>query len=127
MPLFARSFIEPEETNRFPNGQEAVISVAEHPVGLATFEPGWRWSNDIRPLVGTESCQVHHKAYIVSGRLHAEMMDGSSIDARPGDVCEIPPGHDGWVVGDEPCVMLDWGERVREYAKPAGEMAGGSR
>jgi mannose-6-phosphate isomerase-like protein (cupin superfamily) len=127
MPLFARSFTEPEEANRFPNGQEAVISVAGHPVGLATFEPGWRWSNDIRPLVGTDSCQVHHKAYIVSGHLHAEMTDGSSIDAGPGDVFEIPPGHDGWVVGDEPCVMLDWGERVRAYAKPAGEMAGGSR
>jgi hypothetical protein len=127
MPLFAKSFTDPEETNRFPNGREAVISVAGRAIGLATLEPGWRWSNDVRPIAGTGSCQIHHKAYMVSGRLHAEMTDGSSIDAVPGDVFEIPPGHDGWVVGDEPCVMLDWGERVREYAKPTAEPAGGSR
>jgi mannose-6-phosphate isomerase-like protein (cupin superfamily) len=127
MPLFARSFSDPEETKRFPNGQEALISVAGHPVGLATFQPGWRWSNDIRPLVGTESCQTHHKGYIVSGRLHVELPDGSAIDIGPGDAFEIPPGHDGWVVGDEPCLMVDWGERVRDYAKPASETAGSAR
>ena len=127
MPLFAKAFAEPEETKVFPNGQEAVITVSGKPIGLATFQPGWRWSNDVRPIAGTELCQAHHKGYLVSGRLHAEMPDGSSIDAGPGDVFEIPPGHDGWVVGDEPCVMLDWGERVREYAKPADETVGAIR
>ena len=120
MAFFARSFGEPEETNSFPNGHEDVISVAGRAIGLATFEPGWRWSNDIRPLVGTDLCRVHHQGYVVSGRLHVETPDGRAIDIGPGDAFEIPPGHDGWVVGDEPCVMLDWGERVREYAKPAG-------
>ena len=127
MPLFARSFWEPEEINRFPNGEEALITVAGRPVGLVTFRPGWRWSNDLRPLVGTDSCQVHHQGYVVSGRLHVETADGSSIEVGPGDAFEIPPGHDGWVVGDEPCLMLDWGERVSEYARPASETAGAAR
>ena len=120
MGFFARTFAEPEEITRFPNGEEALVSVAGRPVALTSFRPGWRWSNDVRPIVGTGSCQVHHQGYAVSGRLHVETTDGRAIDIGPGDAFEIPPGHDGWVVGDEPCVMLDWGERVREYAKPAG-------
>ncbi len=127
MPLFAKAFAESDETKDFPNGHEAIVTMAGKPIGLTTFRPGWRWSNDIRPIVGTELCQSHHKGYVLAGRLHAETPEGSSIDLGPGDVFEIPPGHDGWVVGDEPCVMLDWGERVREYSEPANESAGAVR
>jgi hypothetical protein len=122
MGVIARSFEQAEDTTRFPNGHEHVVEVSGTPVGLATFQPGWRWSNDVRPLVGTESCPFHHVGYILSGVLHVEPNDGPALDIRGGDVYEIAPGHDAWVAGDEACVILDWGGKVREYAQP-GEQA----
>ncbi|MDP9222473.1 MAG: cupin domain-containing protein [Actinomycetota bacterium] len=95
------------------------------PVGIATFRPGWRWSNDIRPLTGTDRCEVFHVGYALSGRLHVELADGSTLDIEPGDAFEIHPGHDAWVVGDEPCVILDWGGKACEYARPTAKAAGG--
>ena len=71
------------------------------------FEPGWRWSEHIKPLVGTESCQTHHLGYLISGRIGARMEDGTEMEFGPGDVYEIPPGHDGWVIGDEPTVGFE--------------------
>jgi hypothetical protein len=127
MGLVVKSFASPEQTNTFPNGDERVLELAGKPVGLATFEPGWRWSNDIRPLVGTDTCQAHHIGYVVAGRLHVETPDGDAIDLGPGDVFDLPPGHDGWVVGDEPVLMLDWGEKIRDYARRADETAGAAR
>jgi hypothetical protein len=123
----ARSFEETAEVNEFPNGHQRVVQVRGMPVGLATFQPGWRWSNDLRPMMGTDRCPVLHVGYALSGRLHVELEDGSTLDVAQGDVCEIPPGHDAWVVGDEPFVLLDWGGRVREYAQPAAGSAGGAR
>jgi mannose-6-phosphate isomerase-like protein (cupin superfamily) len=120
---FARSFERPEDTTRFANGEERLVHVLGVKVGLATFEPGWRWSNDVRPLFGTNSCPVHHAGYVLSGRLHVEMDDGSTLDLTGGDACEIPSGHDAWVVGDEPCVMLDWGGKVRDEAAAAATRA----
>ena len=88
-------------------------------VGRAKLEPGWRWSNDVKPIAGTTSCQVHHKGYVVSGRLHVVMDDGTEADLGPGDAHEVPPGHDAWVVGDEPYVGVDFSEEIAGYAKPA--------
>ena len=88
-------------------------------VGRAVFEPGWRWSNDVKPLVGTTSCQVAHTGYVLSGHMHVVMDDGSEGDAGPGDALVISPGHDAWIVGDEACVMLDWSGSA-DYAKPHG-------
>ena len=78
-------------------------------VGRATFEPGWRWSEHIKPAAGTELCEVTHTGYVVSGRQVVRTADGTEIELQPGDAFVIAPGHDAWVVGDEPCVTVDFG------------------
>jgi uncharacterized cupin superfamily protein len=127
MQGMVRSFEETAEVTEFPNGRERIVPAGGVPVGLATFHPGWRWSNDVRPLMGTERCPIRHVGYVLSGRLHVEVHDGSTLDIAAGDVCEIPAGHDAWVVGDESFVFLDWGGKVRELARPAEQSAGGVR
>jgi hypothetical protein len=127
MQAFARNFEQPDETTRFPNGYEQVVKVRGTPVGLATFQPGWRWSNDVRPLMGTDSCPLLHVGYVLSGRLHVRMNDGSTLDLEPGQLCVIPPGHDAWVVGDDPCRLLDWGGKVPDHAPPVQQTIGGTR
>ena len=127
MEAFTRAFEEPDDTTRFPNGFEHVVNVRGTPVGLTTFQPGWRWSNDVRPLMGTDSCPLLHVGYVLSGRLHVRMNDGSTLDLEAGELCVIPSGHDAWVVGDDPCRLLDWGGKVREYARPVDQTAGGTR
>jgi hypothetical protein len=93
-----------------------VLKIGGQTIGRGTFEPGWRWSNDVKPLAGTDSCQVSHLAYVVSGRMGIRMDDGSEVKIGPGDVFACPPGHDAWVVGDQSCVSVDFGE-FGEYAK----------
>ena len=78
-------------------------------VALLTLQPGWRWSEHVKPAVGTELCQAPHFQYVISGRIGARMADGTEFEAGPGDVNVLPPGHDGWVIGDEPVVAIDWG------------------
>ncbi|MEP7378329.1 MAG: adenylate/guanylate cyclase domain-containing protein [Chloroflexota bacterium] len=106
--LQKRNLGAPDELRSVGRGQLAIVEVGDAVVGQITFEPGWRWSVDVRPIVGTGLCEVHHVGYIISGSLHTEMRDGSMLDVEAGDVYELPPGHDSWVVGDEPCVSLDW-------------------
>jgi hypothetical protein len=113
LPMSVR-LMQLADTTRFPNGFEHVVKVRGTPVGLTTFQPGWRWSNDVRPLMGTDSCPLLHTGFVLSGRLYVRMNDGSALDLAPGEVFEIPPGHDAWVVGDDPCRLLDWGGKVRE-------------
>jgi len=91
-------------------------------VGRTNYAPGWRWSKDVKPIVGTEWCEVHHLGYTIGGRLHTEMADGSMIEIGPGDAFEIPPIHDAWVVGAEPWVSIDWSGR-RFYGKSAEALA----
>ena len=122
-----RSFERPDDMTSFPNGSERIVDLDGIPVGLATFEPGWRWSNDLRPIVGTDRCPFVHRGYVVSGQLHVELADGSAIDVGPGQLFGIEPGHDAWVVGDEPCTILDWGGKAREYAQPVDPAIGGAR
>lgn len=109
---------DPDERRRFPHGELTVVEVAGVTVGRAVFQPGWRWSDHVRPLAGTDSCQVAHVGYLLSGRMCVRMDDGREATAAAGDVVVIPPGHDGWVVGDEPCVMLDWSGGA-DYARSA--------
>ena len=89
-----------------------------------TYEPGWRWSVDVKPMAGTDSCQFHHFGVTLSGRLRVQMRDGTELEIGAGDVFEIPPGHDAWVVGDEPWVSVDF-EAMRAYGRAAP--AGGRR
>jgi hypothetical protein len=99
------------QVTRFPNGEERVVTVHGAAVGLATFEPGWRWTNDVRPIVGRDRCPRLHVGYMLSGRLHVEYPDGSTMDCEAGELVEIPPDHDAWVVGSEAVLLLDWAAR----------------
>jgi hypothetical protein len=103
-----RSFQTPDETREFPNGRAEIVNTADGEVGRLVLEPGWRWSNDVKPIANTASCEAPHFQYHVSGRLAIRMDDGSEFVAGPGDVTSLPSGHDAWVVGDEPVVVVDW-------------------
>ena len=107
----------PDETRPFADrGHADVLNVAGGTVLYGTFEPGWRWSEHVKPIAGTDSCQAPHTGYVLSGRMHIRMDDGSEAEVGPGDACVIPPGHDAWIVGDEACVMLDF-SGMSDYAK----------
>ncbi len=113
-----KSMNKPEETRNFPKGKVELVKLEGVTFGLATFEPGWKWSECIKPIVKTESCQASHTAYQISGRLHVVMDDGTELEFGPGDVGVVPPGHDAWVVGNEPVIALDITGMV-DYAKKA--------
>jgi hypothetical protein len=114
--ITAGSFDQPDETRTPPNTRIEVVRLGSHTAARITFQPGWRWSQDVKPVVGTESCQVRHVGMITSGRLHVVHEDGSEADAVPGAVYVIEPGHDAWVVGDEPVVGFEF-ESAEAYAK----------
>jgi hypothetical protein len=102
------SFTEPAEVRRFPKGRAEIVKVGGAEVGRLVFEPGWRWSEDVRPIAGTELCEAPHMQVHLSGRLAIRMADGTEFVAGPGDVTSLPCGHDAWVVGDETVVVVDW-------------------
>ena len=102
-----KSFGAPDETRQFPRGKAEILSIGESQIGRMTFEPGWRWSNDVKPIAGTDSCEAPHFQYHVSGQLAIRMDDGTEIIAQPGDITSLPSGHDAWVGGDEPAVVVD--------------------
>ncbi|HET7122264.1 MAG TPA: cupin domain-containing protein [Solirubrobacterales bacterium] len=117
MAIEVKSFGSPDETRQFEgNGNAKVVELAGHTVGLGTFEAGWKWSDNVKPIAGTDSCQVSHLGYVLSGRMRVSMDDGEEIEISAGDVVAIPPGHDAEVVGSEDCVMVDFGE-IGDYAK----------
>jgi len=100
----------PDEVRAFAgHGHADVVNVGGHPVIYGTFEPGWRWSEHLKPVAQTDSCQATHLLYCISGRMHVQMNDGTEAELGPGDVAAIEPGHDAWVVGDEPCIAVDFG------------------
>ena len=112
-----KSFDSPDETRPFEGkGRADVAVVAGHAVARGTFEPGWKWSTNLKPIAQTDSCEVSHLGYCVSGRMVIHMDSGSEREIGPGEVAAIPPGHDAEVVGDEACVWIDFGE-ISEYAK----------
>jgi class 3 adenylate cyclase len=116
MRLQRQRFSEPIDVRTFPRGRIDDVELDDTVVGRMTYEPGWRWSVDIKPIVGTDTCQYHHLGVTLSGRLRAQMPDGTELEIGPGDLFEIPPGHDAWVVGDEPWVSVDF-EAMRTYGK----------
>lgn len=103
-----KSFEKPDETRTFERGRVDLIHIGDGDVGRLTLEPGWRWSDHVRPIAGTEWCEAPHFQYHVAGTLRIQMSDGTQFDATPGDVTALPQGHDAWVVGDEPVVVVDW-------------------
>jgi hypothetical protein len=112
-----KSFAEPDEVREFPNGRVEILEIGNGQVGRIIAGPGWRWSNDVKPIAGTDSCEAPHFQYHVSGRLAIRMDDGTELIAGPGDITSLPSGHDAWVVGDEPVVVIDW-YGASSYAKP---------
>jgi hypothetical protein len=112
----ARDFSQPDEVRKPEKTTVELVRLGGGEIGRYTFQPGWRWSDCIKPVVGTERCQVEHIGYIVSGTLRVEHEDGSSGDATAGMVYRIAPGHDGWVVGNDPVVAVEF-QGAATYAK----------
>ena len=103
-----KTFEKPDEVRPFPHGHADIMQIGQGTVGRLVLEPGWRWSNDVKPIAGTASCEAPHFQYHLSGRIAIRMDDGTEFIAGPGDVTSLPSGHDAWVVGDEPVVVIDW-------------------
>jgi quercetin dioxygenase-like cupin family protein len=114
MSSFAVGFEDAGKRTEFPHGAERAVDVYGKPVTLVTFEPGWRWSNDLKPIVGTQHCPLLHTGYMLAGRLHVEPPDGPWFEISPGELFVIEPGHDAWVVGEDQVTFLDWGGKARE-------------
>jgi len=103
-----QSLDSPKTTKMPPHGRIELVDVGDATIGRTRFEPGWKWSTDVKPQAGTGSCQLLHRIYMVSGRLHIRMEDGQEMDLGPGEAAYIPPGHDAWVVGDEAVVNISF-------------------
>jgi hypothetical protein len=103
-----RSFDTLDEVREFPHGRAEILNVGGAEVGRLVFQPGWRWSADVKPIAGTDSCLAPHFQYHLTGRLAIRMDDGTEFVAGPGDITSLPSGHDAWVVGDEDVVTVDW-------------------
>jgi hypothetical protein len=108
----------PDETRPIEKGTVEVVRLDGGAVMRTIFQPGWRWSECVKPVAGTDSCQTHHLGYCISGRMHVVMDSGEEMDVVAGDAIEIPPGHDAWVVGDEPYVGVDV-TGAENYARPS--------
>jgi quercetin dioxygenase-like cupin family protein len=114
--LEVKNLRTPDETRPFADkGRAEVVNVGGTTILRGTFEPGWRWSEHVKPIAGTVSCQAGHTGYVVSGRMHLRMDDGTEREIGPGDAVRIEPGHDAWIVGDEACVFIDF--TAPDYAK----------
>lgn len=113
-----KSLDKPDETRKFAgHGWADVVQLGSKTILRGHFQPGWRWSNDVKPIAKTDLCEVSHLGYCLEGRMHLKMKDGTEYEIGPGDAVAIPPGHDADVIGDQTVVLLDFGE-VEEYAKP---------
>ncbi len=112
----AKDFAAPDEVRTFEKGRAEILNMGGGAVGRLVLEPGWRWSEHVKPIAGTELCEAPHFQYHVAGTLHVVMADGTELDATPGQVTALPPGHDAWVVGEEPVVVVDW-SGASSYAK----------
>ncbi len=107
MGFSKKSMNKPDEKRSFGKGTLKVTKVGDHTFGLGTFRPGWKWSNDVKPIVKTDSCQVHHVGYVLSGKMQGVTDDGQKWSVKAGDIMDLAPGHDAWVVGKENVVILD--------------------
>ena len=106
----------PDETRSFEKGKVELVNFENVTIGRAVFEPGWSWDKCVKPIVKTNSCEAPHTSVIISGRMKVRMDDGTEAEGGPGDIAVIPPGHNAWVIGNEPCVMLDF-TGAKDYAK----------
>ena len=103
-----KTFAEPDETRTFERGQVDLVDIAGTQIGRLTLQPGWRWSEHVKPIAGTDLCLAPHFQYQVQGTLRIRMGDGTELETHAGNVTAVPEGHDAWVVGDQPVVLVDW-------------------
>ena len=111
-----KDFKSPDEVRTFEKGKLELVRIGDGVVGRLTLEPGWRWSEHVKPIAGTALCEAPHFQYHAAGRLHIVMADGTEFDAEPGMVTKLPSGHDAWVLGDQDVVLIDWAG-LGNYAK----------
>ena len=116
MTIEKKNIGSPIETRTFEHGKFEVVKLGRFTVGKATFQPGWKWSKSVKPIVKTESCQANHNFYMISGKMKVILNDGTEAEFGPGDVGFVPAGHDAWVVGNETVVYLDF-SAAETYAK----------
>ena len=122
--LEIKSLNVPDEVRAFDKGKVELVTIGGATIGRAVFQPGWRWSTSVKPLAKTKSCEAPHFQYHVSGTLKVVMDDGTERECKAGDVSSLPPGHDAWVIGNEPAVVVDFQGMV-DYARqsPGGRAA----
>jgi len=113
-----KSLEQPDATRRFPHGTGTFVEVGPLAIGRAVLDPGWRWSTDLKSEVGTEFCEFHHLHVLIAGRMGFQMAEGESYEFSPGDVMDIPPGHDAWVIGNEVVILLDISGNVSDFGLP---------
>jgi class 3 adenylate cyclase len=106
--VHVRSFSNPDDVIELESVRSEIVSLGGIAVAHTSHQPGWRWSTHVRPVVGTETCQTRHVGYVLKGTLHVALDDGTEFDMSAGDVVDIKPGHDSWVVGEEPAVTIEW-------------------
>jgi class 3 adenylate cyclase len=111
------SFRRPDEIRTLDHGRIELVNLGEESVGRQVLEPGWRWSEHVKPIVGTPYCEFHHFGLVIAGRLHVEMADGTVMEVAPDSVYEIPPGHDAWVIGEEAWIGVNW-SGIRSFGAP---------
>jgi uncharacterized cupin superfamily protein len=115
--LQTKSLDSPDETRSFEKGKMQIAHIDEVTAGRVTLEPGWKWSECVKPLAGTDSCEVQHTGYVVSGRMKVVMDDGSEQEIGSGDMYVIRPGHDASIIGDETFVGVDFSSDIERFAK----------
>jgi uncharacterized cupin superfamily protein len=116
LTLMKKNLRSPDEIREFSRGKIEFVHLGDTTVSRITLQPGWKWSDDVKPLARTDSCMIGHVQYVLSGRLTVRMDDGMEGELVPGDAVVIPPGHDAWVSGEEPCVLVDFGG-MKDYAR----------
>lgn len=114
LKLAKKNLSNPDKTTEFPHGKLEHVALDDTALARITLQPGWKWSQDVRPMAKTESCQSHHIQYILSGRLVIAMDDGTQTELESGDFVVIPPGHDAWVAGNGPFIAVDF-SGMKEY------------
>jgi hypothetical protein len=111
-----KNFTKPDEVRTFEKGKIELLNFGGGVIGRLTLEPGWQWSKHVKPIAGTDWCQAPHFQYIISGKMHVKMEDGTEFETVAGEVTRLPSGHDAWVVGNEPVIGIDW-SGAENYAK----------
>jgi class 3 adenylate cyclase len=121
--LQAKSFASPDDVRTLPKVRFETVGLGDAVIGHCRFDPGWHWSADVGPMMGSSSCPIRHLGYSVSGTIHVKMDDGQTLEIGPNTVFDIPPGHDKWVVGDEPWITIEWGASGRALGAALNETA----